>query len=87
MEITMLTTILVALITAVIGPETVPRMDGKIQLESKDDMKSRGLPSPNKADAPALTFAYSVQKKHGLGSYQKSSKAASEWDPFAEPRT
>ena len=70
-----------------IGPETVPRMDGKIQLESKDDMKSRGLPSPNKADALALTFAYSVQKKHGLGSYQKSSKAASEWDPFAEPRT
>jgi hypothetical protein len=33
----------------IIGPETVARLDGKIQLESKEDMKERGLPSPNKA--------------------------------------
>lgn len=46
-----------------IGPETVPRMDGKIQIESKDDMKDRGLPSPNRADALVLSFAYPVQKK------------------------
>jgi hypothetical protein len=46
-----------------ISPETVPRMDGKIQLESKQDMKKRRLPSPNKADALALSFAYPVQKK------------------------
>jgi phage terminase large subunit len=31
--------------------------NGKIQIESKDDMKRRGLPSPNKADALVLTFA------------------------------
>ncbi|MEM6603677.1 MAG: terminase [Pseudomonadota bacterium] len=43
-----------------ISPETVPRMDGKIQLESKSDMKKRGLPSPNKADALALSFALPV---------------------------
>ena len=43
-----------------LGPETVPRMDGKIQLESKDMMKRRGQPSPNCADALALTFAYPV---------------------------
>lgn len=30
---------------------------GRIQLESKDDMKSRGLPSPDIGDALALTFA------------------------------
>jgi hypothetical protein len=46
-----------------IGPETVPRLDGKILLESKQDMKERGLPSPNKGDALALTFAQPVSKK------------------------
>lgn len=46
-----------------IGPETVPRVDGKIQLESKQDMKARGLPSPNRADALALSFAFPVTKK------------------------
>lgn len=46
-----------------IGPETVSRLDGKIQLESKEDMKERGLPSPNKGDALILTFAEPVAKK------------------------
>lgn len=46
-----------------VGPETVPRTDGKIQLESKEDMKERLLPSPNKGDALALTFAEPVGKK------------------------
>jgi len=46
-----------------IGPETVARLDGKILLESKEDMKERGLPSPNKGDALALTFAEPVAKK------------------------
>ena len=55
-----------------IGPETVPKLDGKIQLESKEDMKRRGLPSPNKADALALSFAFPVQKKYRgiLGGHQ-----------------
>ncbi len=43
-----------------IGPETVSRADGAYQLESKKDMKSRGMPSPNRADALALTFASPV---------------------------
>lgn len=46
-----------------ISPETVPRSDGKIQLESKKDMKARGVPSPNRADALVLTFAYPVSKR------------------------
>ncbi len=40
-----------------IGPEAFINRRGKLQLESKDDMKKRGLPSPNRADALALTFA------------------------------
>lgn len=43
-----------------IGPETLPRLDGKIALESKEDMKKKGLQSPNRADALALSFAYPV---------------------------
>ena len=43
-----------------IAPETVPRLDGKLQLEAKKDMKRRGLPSPNRWDSLAITFAYPV---------------------------
>ncbi len=46
-----------------IGPEVSPRIDGKIQLESKVDMKKRGLPSPNKGDSLALSFAIPVYKQ------------------------
>lgn len=46
-----------------LAPETVPKPDGMIQLESKKDMKARGQPSPNIADSLALTFAYPVQHK------------------------
>ena len=46
-----------------IAPETKPRDDGKIQLESKDNMKKRGLPSPNLADALAITFMRPVIKQ------------------------
>lgn len=46
-----------------VSTETVPRFDGKIQLESKEDMKRRGQPSPNCADALALSFAMPVAKR------------------------
>jgi len=42
------------------GVQTVDRLDCQLQLESKKDMKKRGLPSPNIADALALTFAFPV---------------------------
>lgn len=42
------------------SPEVKPRMDGKILLESKEDMKKRGLKSPNCGDALALSFAMPV---------------------------
>lgn len=46
-----------------IGPEAQMRAEGKIQLESKEDMKKRNIPSPNRADALALSFAYPVMKR------------------------
>ncbi len=39
------------------GTELKPTLDGKILLQSKEYMKSKGVPSPNDADALALTFA------------------------------
>lgn len=45
------------------APETVARLDGKIQLESKKDMKARGLPSPGRGDALALSFAFPVARR------------------------
>ena len=41
-----------------IGPETIARLDGKIQIESKDSMKRRKLKSPNMADSLGLTLAF-----------------------------
>jgi hypothetical protein len=52
-----------------IGPETVARMDGKIQIESKEDMKQRGLASPNRADALGLTLAIPISKKKETGTF------------------
>ena len=46
-----------------VGPEAFVTDKGKIQLESKDSMKRRGIPSPNRADALALTFAFPVAAK------------------------
>lgn len=45
------------------GPQIKPETSGKIKLESKDDMKKRGLASPNRADALALTFAFPVMRR------------------------
>lgn len=71
------------------APETVPRLDGKIQLEGKKDMKRRGLPSPNRADALVLSFAYPVanRKEHGLPTGRGAHQArAVEHDPYANVR-
>jgi len=42
------------------GPMMKPDSKGTIFLESKKDMKSRGLASPDAADAIAVTFAFPV---------------------------
>ena len=56
-----------ALYDDIVGPEAIIDKNGRIQLESKKDMKDRGLPSPNKSDALALTFAARVVKKSETG--------------------
>jgi hypothetical protein len=45
------------------GIETKPTPDGTIQLLSKEEMRAKGLPSPDRADALALSFAFPVVKR------------------------
>lgn len=45
-----------------IGPEYFFDKDGRIQLEKKEDMKKRGLASPDDGDALCLTFARPVAR-------------------------
>lgn len=47
----------------VIGPKKKPNSKGIMYLESKKDMKSRGLSSPDSGDACACTFAFPVPKR------------------------
>lgn len=65
-----------------IGPETMPRPDGKVQLQSKQYMKEvRKLPSPGRGDALALSFAYPVSKKSPFASMGVTVKRP-EHDPY-----
>jgi hypothetical protein len=45
------------------GPKVKPDSSGTIFLESKKDMKARGLASPDAADAIAVTFAFPVASR------------------------
>jgi len=64
------------------GVELVPRLDGKKQLESKEHMKERGLASPNRADALAITFAFPVVAKKVPYNPKEVSVTVSEYDPM-----
>lgn len=70
--------------TDLIGPETKPRLDGKIQLEAKEDMKRRGIPSPNRADALALTFAMPVVSRDSKGIGHSVKPAQHDFDPYQQ---
>ncbi len=64
-----------------IGPELIPRADGIMQLESKKDMKARGLPSPGYVDALAISFAYTVNSKYVTRGMRKDMDVAEAWEP------
>jgi hypothetical protein len=46
--------------TDLTGPQIKPNSSGTIFLEGKKEMKSRGLASPDAADALAVTFAFPI---------------------------
>lgn len=68
-----------------LGPEIVARLDGKLQLESKPDMKARGLRSPNRGDALAISFAYPVAPVTSGAALEqlKQQHCVTDYDPLA----
>ena len=68
------------------APEYHMTLKGEIQLERKEDMKKRGLQSPDKGDALALTFAAPVHKKQKFSNVKtvpQSNMALTEYDLFS----
>lgn len=60
------------------------RVDGKIVIEPKEDIKERLGRSPGKGDALLLTFAFPVSKRLRLPWQQnQQGKAITDYDPYA----
>jgi len=51
------------LIDGLVSPEYGFNRQNKLQIESKNDMKRRGIESPDEADALAQSFATRVRRK------------------------
>lgn len=69
-----------------IGPQYHFNIRNEILIEAKDDMKARGLSSPDIADALALTFAYPAEPQGGTGSVPGGGNPHWDFDPYAEDR-
>lgn len=70
-----------------IGPTYWYNVRDEIQLESKEDMMARGVASPDRADALALTFAYPIAS-HDLagGDHPRKPQVETEYDPYDPKR-
>lgn len=62
------------------APEYKVRLDGRIVLEDKGELKKRAGISPNRADALALTFAFPVVRKQFT--HAQGNALLSDYDPF-----
>lgn len=58
------------------------RVDGKIVLEAKEEIKKRIGRSPGKADALVLTFAFPVTKRQNLPGGLAANQVATDYDPY-----
>jgi len=67
-----------------IGPEFKFNLKGEIQLEKKEDMRKRGLASPDIADALALTFARPVFPRQFDSWTNGASNVVSDYSPIEE---
>lgn len=70
--------------TDLASPNKKPDSKGVMLLESKKDMKARGLASPDSADALAVTFAFPVANRREEG-YSKSASKRVEHAPASTP--
>lgn len=72
---------------------------GRLQLESKDEMRARGLPSPDVADGLACTFhtplaprglqlpKHLQRKDEQRGDYDPFARSGGDYDPYSERNT
>ena len=65
-----------------VSPEFDYTLKGAIKLESKKDMKKRGLSSPDVADALALTFAVRINEYAQFANTERGARIR-KFDPFA----
>lgn len=70
-----------------VGIEAIPMLDGKVKIESGKDMKKRGVASPDRLMALALSFAFPVDMPvMTLGGermpLKNSSRADTEYNPY-----
>ena len=73
------------ILAQLIGPEYGFNVRNEIQLERKEDMKKRGLASPDIADALALTFSFLVQPSISAGREgPQKDLVESEYNPFSK---
>jgi hypothetical protein len=70
------------LISELTGPTYNFDSTGRFKIESKDDMKKRGLPSPDEADGLVLTFAAPVQTRVRTP-IKKEQGMRGDYDPIA----
>jgi len=54
------------LVTELSTPRRDFASDGRVKVESKDDLEKRGVDSPNDADAFIMAFAQPEQKPRGI---------------------
>jgi hypothetical protein len=62
-----------------LGPMKKPDSSGTIYLEGKKEMRSRGLASPDAADALAVTFAFPVAHREYTEPVRRSNIALTSW--------
>jgi len=74
------------LVNDLISPEAYEKQTGasagKLILESKDDMRRRGIDSPDDADALGLTFAFPVMNK-SQNQFDRLIKKNVKYDPLS----
>jgi hypothetical protein len=75
----------ITLVDELIGPNFGLNGAEAIQLESKKEMRKRGVPSPNVADALACTFAFPVYIMRSAAE-EIPMLVISEYDPFEQKR-
>lgn len=72
----------VTLVDELTGPMYGLTDKEEIQLERKKDMRSRGVPSPNVADALACTFAFPTYTTHAPGLPSDAPTVVPPYDPY-----